>query len=141
MQLFRISLRALLLVAASSAAMGQTKPGDVMADVPFSFVVAGQQFPAGHYIVTQQGDVCLRIFNSQHQGVYVPTHDSGRSASDGSKLVFHRYGDTYFLSAVWVTGKTIGRELYRSRAEREAAMHKTEMELAVVRSRELTASK
>jgi hypothetical protein len=141
MPLFRLSLRALLLVAASSAAMGQTKAGDVVADVPFSFVVAGRQFPAGHYMVTEESNVCLRISNSQHQGVFVPTHDSRRSASDGSKLVFHRYGDTYFLSAVWVTGKTIGRELYGSRAEREAAKRKTEMELAVVRPGKLDLAK
>jgi hypothetical protein len=56
-----------------------------------------------------------------------------RTTSDGSKLEFHRYGDTYFLSAVWVTGNTTGRELFRSRAERELTDRKAEMELAVVR--------
>jgi hypothetical protein len=131
MRLFRITACTILLVAAS-AATGQTRPGDIVVDVPFAFVAAGQAFPAGHYIVTKEGDRCLRIFNSQQQGVYVQAHASLRSDSDGSKLVFHRYGDTYFLSAVWVTGNTIGRELFRSRAERELAAHKAEMELAVV---------
>ena len=49
MKIFRISLCALLLLAAS-AAISQTT--GVVADVPFSFVVAGRQFPAGHYTVT-----------------------------------------------------------------------------------------
>ena len=93
-------------------------------------------FPAGHYSVTMASDYCLWISDSQHRGTYVPIHDSVRSTSEGTKLVFHRYGDTYFLSAVWVSGRTIGRELYRSRAEQEAAKHKAEMELAVVHTGE-----
>lgn len=139
MKIFRISLCALLLLAAS-AAIGQTL-GSVVADVPFSFVVAGRQFPAGHYTVTVASDFCLWISDSQHSGTYVPIHDSVRSTSEGTKLVFHRYGDTYFLSAVWMSGRTIGRELYRSRAEKEAANHKAEMELAVVRPGKLDSTK
>ena len=139
MKIFRISLRAVLLLAAS-AAIGQTT-GGVVADVPFSFVVAGRQFPAGHYTVTAASDFCLWISDSQHRGTYVPIHDSVRSTSEGTKLVFHRYGDTYFLSAVWVSGRTIGRELYRSRAEQEAANQKAEMELAVVRPGKLDSAK
>ena len=139
MKILRISLRALLLLAAS-AAIGQTM-GNVVADVPFSFVVAGRQFPAGHYTVTAASDNCLWISDSQHRGTYVPIHDSVRSTSEGTKLVFHRYGDTYFLSAVWVSGRTIGRELYPSRAEKQAANQKAEMELAVVRPGKLDSAK
>jgi hypothetical protein len=139
MKILRISLRALLLLAAS-AAIGQTM-GNVVADVPFSFVVAGRQFPAGQYTVTAASDYCLWISDSQHRGTYVPIHDSVRSTSEGTKLVFHRYGDTYFLSAVWVSGRTIGRELYPSRAEKQAANQKAEMELAVVRPGKLDSTK
>jgi hypothetical protein len=131
MRLFRIAVCGALL-AVASATMGQTKPGDMVVDVPFVFNVAGQALPAGHYIVAAINDD-IRIFNSQTSGLYVPTHAATRTAGDGSKLVFHRYGDTYFLSTVWVSGNTSGRELFRSRAEREAATHKAEMELAVVR--------
>jgi len=139
MKIFRISLSALLLLAAS-AAIGQTT-GRVVADVPFSFVVAGRQFPAGHYTVTAASNLCLWISNSQQRGTFVPIHDSFRSTSEGTKLVFHRYGDTYFLSAVWVNGRTIGRELYPSRAEKDAANQKAEMELAVVRPGKLDSAK
>jgi len=131
MRLFRIVLCGALLAAASSA-MGQTRVGDVIADVPFAFSVAGQSLPAGHYIVAALGDN-IRISNSQTNGLFVPTHGTMRTASDGTKLVFHRYGDSYFLSEVWVTGKTTGRELFRSRAERELAAHDAEMQLAVIR--------
>jgi len=112
--------------------MGQARIGDVVVDVPFAFNAGGQALPAGHYIVAAVGDN-IKIFNSQTTGFYVPTHSAMRTASDGTKLVFHRYGDTYFLSAVWVAGNTTGREMFRSRAERELAARNAEMQLAVVR--------
>jgi hypothetical protein len=131
MRFVRIAFCAALL-AAMGLATGQTKPGDVVVDVPFAFSVADQQLPAGHYIVTAK-DGFIRIFSTNKQGFFVPTHAAVRTASDESKLVFHHYGDAYFLSCVWVKGNTTGKELYRSRAEREVAARQAEMELAVVR--------
>jgi hypothetical protein len=132
MRLIGIVLCAALLTAAS-AAIAQTQSGDMVVDVPFAFVVAGQSLPAGHYIVKSVDEKTVRIFNAQTTGLFVPTHSTLRNNSDGSKLVFHQYGNTYFLSAVWLTGNRTGRELFRSRAEHELAQRKTEMELAVVR--------
>jgi hypothetical protein len=140
MTLFRIALCASLL-ASASVGFAQTSPGDVVVDVPFAFVVARQTLPAGHYIVKAGDTDHLRIFNSQTSGLYVPTHGASRTGSDGCKLVFHRYGDTYFLSAVWVAGNTIGRELFRPRAEAELAAHQAEMELAVIRPEKLHKSR
>jgi hypothetical protein len=131
MKLFRIVLCGILLAISGAAA--QTSPGDLVVDVPFAFVVAGQSLPAGHYIVKAVSEGQVRIINSQSVGVYVPTHGDLRNTSDDSKLVFHRYGDTYFLAGAWVKGNTTGRALFPSRAEREMAKAKTEMELAVVR--------
>jgi hypothetical protein len=135
MKFVRIALCATVL-AAASVAMGQTKPGDIVVDVPFAFVAGGQTLPAGHYIVAAMDDN-VRIFNSQTTGLYLSTHSASRNATDGTKLVFHRYGDTYFLSAMWVGGNAIGRELPRSRAERKLEARTAEMELAVVRPEKL----
>lgn len=132
MKVIRIALCATLLMLAL-AASAQTQRGDIVVDVPFAFMVAGQSMPAGHYIVKAVDETRVRIFNDQTTGAFVPTHAAARAASDGSKLVFHRYGDTYFLSAMWVTGNSTGREMFPSRAERELADRKAEMELAVVR--------
>jgi hypothetical protein len=140
MRLFSMSLCAAILMAASGS-MGQTRPGDMVVDVPFAFLVNGQTLAAGHYVVAAIDVNHVRISNSQNSGLYVATHGALRTNSDGSKLVFHRYGDTHFLSAVWVAGNTTGRELARSRAERELADHKTEMELAVVRPGRLAPTK
>jgi len=32
--------------------------------------------------------------------------------------VFHRYGNTYFLSQIWMAGESTGRELLKTREER-----------------------
>lgn len=131
MNRFRLGFFAAVL-ALATAVTGQATKGDVVVDVPFAFTIAGQQLPAGHYIVAPGTDV-IRIFNDHNMSLYVPTHASVRSGSNDSKLVFHRYGEKYFLSAVWITGNNYGRELFRSPAEKQAAAEQSEMELAVVR--------
>jgi hypothetical protein len=37
-----------------------------------------------------------------------------------ARLVFHRYGSTYFLSQVWLDGRSTGREFAKSKQERAA---------------------
>jgi hypothetical protein len=37
-------------------------------------------------------------------------------------LVFHRYGNRYFLSKVWIAGYLQGRELPKSNKEKEQAL-------------------
>jgi len=121
MKLLRTVLYAALLLAAS-AAFTQTKQRDVVADIPFPFVVARQTLPAGHYIVSPANAEALGIHDANNRGTFVPTLSKQRPVNDNScKLVFHRYGDTYFLSEVWVEGNANGRTLFRSRAERELA--------------------
>jgi len=120
MQLFRNAFCAALLLAAS-ACVAQTK-GDVVGVIPFPFVVAGHTLPAGRYVVSRVNDNALRIHEAMAPGMLVLTNAAQRSESDNSsKLVFHRYESTYFLSQVWITGIEGGRELRPSSAEREMA--------------------
>lgn len=132
MNLLRMVLSVALLLAAS-VLFAQSKPGDLVADVPFAFVVAGRTLPPGHYVVNNQNDD-LRIHDSRSQGIFVPAHSAQRGAHENSsKMVFHRYGDTYFLSEVWVGGNSIGRALFPSRVERKMVESGKEREIAEVR--------
>jgi hypothetical protein len=134
-KLFRNAFCAALLLAAS-ACIAQTK-GDVVADIPFPFIVAGHTLLAGRYIVSPVSENTLRIHESMGTGILVTTNAAQRSESDdSSKLVFHRYEGTYFLSQVWSTGNDRGREVPRSPAEREMAaktMQKGNTVVAAVR--------
>lgn len=131
MKLVHVLLCVAVLIS-GGIAVGQMKVGDMAVDVPFAFQVAGQELPAGRYIIAV-GDDTIRIFNSETRGMYFPTHSAMRANSERSKLVFHRYGSAFFLSEVWTQGKTIGKQLFVSGAERELKARQSEMELAVVR--------
>jgi hypothetical protein len=117
-KLFRSAFYAALLLAAS-ACIAQTK-GDVVATIPFPFVVAGHTLPAGRYIVSPMSPNSVRLHESTGPGMLVLMNAAQRPRSDdSSKLVFHRYESTYFLSQVWITGSDQGRELRPSNAELE----------------------
>jgi hypothetical protein len=132
MKLLRIALSATLLLAASIS-FAQTKEGDIVINIPFAFTVAGSTLPPGHYIVTRLNNN-LGIHDRENRGLFAPTHSAQRPAHENTtKIVFHRYGDTYFLSEVWASGDSLGRVLFPSRAERELAESNKEREVAVVR--------
>jgi len=111
-----------LALAAASAvvANGQSKQ-KLIAQVPFDFVVAEKTLRSGEYHVralNQAGDaIAIRSVD----GDQVLRLSSPRERSDrqmNAKLVFHRYGNTYFLSQIWMAGESTGRELAKTRGER-----------------------
>jgi len=126
-----------LALAAASAvvANGQSKQ-KLIAQVPFDFVVAEKTLRAGEYhvrAVNQDGDA---ISIKSIDGDQVLRLSSSKERSDRqmtAKLVFHRYGNTYFLSQIWLAGESTGRELPKTRGERAI-----ERELKTVASNKLT---
>ena len=121
-QVLRIAVSVITLLAAS-AAIAQSKPGDVLVNVPFSFVIGSHQMQPGRYIVTPVGNGFLRMFdtgNSNNQ-LFLPVHSIETRVPKDAMLVFHRYGDTYFLAEVWTGNSEIGRQLAKSKAEKEIA--------------------
>jgi hypothetical protein len=111
----------LALAAASAVVANGQSSGRLRAHVPFDFVVADQTLRAGEYrvgAIDQLGD-SIAIRNSA--GDSVIRLSAARERNDRvktAKLVFHRYGSTYFLSQVWMAGEATGRELTKSSQER-----------------------
>lgn len=58
--------------------------------------------------------------DTSHRGNFMSRAVEDREKTGKYELVFNRYGKTHFLSQVW-TGSTRGRELPKSRAERDLA--------------------
>ncbi len=91
--------------------------------IPFDFYVSGKTLPAGQYIVDRSTQasaegLALRATNV-HAGSFALTKGIQREEiQQQSQLVFRRYGDQYFLAEVWISGRSTGRELTRSRKER-----------------------
>jgi hypothetical protein len=107
------------------AANGQRSP-EVIAQVPFDFIVANKDFRAGECHVRRMNDAgnALLIGSADTKTQLVTlTNDTGPTKGENTeaRLVFHRYGSTYFLSQVWVAGEMSGREFQESRRERAIA--------------------
>jgi len=93
----------------------------VVSNVPFDFIVGDKALPAGEYQVTPatpSGGVVMIRSSDGHRGAVRLTNSIGpEKNSYEAKLVFHRYGDKYFLSEVWSGADNTGRVLLRSKQE------------------------
>jgi hypothetical protein len=126
-------LLATVVLLAAGFAHTQIGPTGVKANIPFDFSVGNTALPAGEYTVRATGmEGVVAVIGSDSQLKLVATHSvlSGR-APNQTKLVFHQYGDRYFLAQIWVEGETSGREVPTTRLEKEL-MSKAGAEPAVV---------
>ena len=123
----------LAALLATSTALGQSNRGDTIADIPFAFTVANYTLPVGRYTIRRLGETALRISSPHNHGTVVLTHAvEGKAPESKGKMVFHRYGESYFLSEVWVAGDGMGRKVFQSRAEEELDVKRAEMQIAVL---------
>ena len=112
------------LFALSMIAVGQVQAQDrMLVNVPFDFTVGTTTLSAGDYSVNRvtdwNGAVVLRDQNEPNNAKFVNTNAAEAvTAPSKSKLVFHRYGNRYFLSQIWIEGNIRGRELARPTAEK-----------------------
>lgn len=118
-----IPLLAMVLMLAVGSAYAQLpSPGVVKANIPFSFTVDKMAFPAGEYTVRNSGTAGVLLISgedSSQRGLISTMGIEASKSSSQTKLIFNRYGDQYFLSQVWVRGEASGRELPRTRTEKE----------------------
>ena len=107
------------LVSAATAAPAYAKSVDgTKAQVPFDFYVGDREAPAGVYTVQSLTDdeAALRVCNGR-QGNTVLTSAASERGEGRARLVFHKYGDQYFLAAVW-GADGMGRRLQETKRER-----------------------
>jgi hypothetical protein len=106
------------LSAVSAYAQGNTLIS--RAEIPFDFSVRDRTLPAGTYSVTRIfPDVLLiRSEDCQEAIVTLTMPVQAKEIPETGELVFHRYGETYFLFQIWVPGISDGRQLLKSRTER-----------------------
>lgn len=128
------SLLALGLLFATGSAYAQSIK--VKADIPFDFVVDKQTMPKGEYNVESIGSEnssVLLITSADGTAKKLETVHSCHSVLDpmGSKLVFHRYGNDYFLSEVWSTNADSGYEFRQGKLEKELARASSKSNVAV----------
>ena len=114
------------MIAAGTSAQAQSLEYKLNANIPFDFTVANKKFQAGEYSIRRAdqmaGDTLVRISSADGQAnisrFTIPV--IRRDAQSKATLVFHRYGDEYFLFEIWPAGASTGRTLPKSRDEKAA---------------------
>jgi hypothetical protein len=121
-QVLKIFSMLSLAVTLAGAAVYANPAGPVRANIPFDFSVGNKTLPAGVYTVATMTTPSLLLIRREdgRTGALIQTQGvQARREQDQTRLVFRRYGDHYFLAQVWTAGDSNGRELWKSRTERE----------------------
>jgi hypothetical protein len=88
-------------------------------NVPFAFeTAAGQHFTAGVYTIRTDRAETMLIEGKSTSGLAMTQLANDGQRAKAGKAVFTKYGDKYFLRAVWVRGNSSHLVCNESKAER-----------------------
>ncbi len=116
-----VSLLAVVMVLAAPSIEAQT---NLIVNVPFSFSVGQRTMTAGNYAVRSVSQQIEQI-RSMDTGVAQLLIKQQRVQSmkvEHARLVFHKYGNTYFLSQIWDGNSDTGIQLSKSAREKELSL-------------------
>jgi len=88
--------------------------------IPFEFAVGNHTLAAGEYHVTvmKPGMLQLQRLDGPGTAAVLTSYIGGGPSQDRTpRLIFHNYGDHYFLSQVWIDDVSVGHELFASASE------------------------
>lgn len=110
----------LILMMAALTGLANAQTIVLQAQVPFDFVVNGKTIPPGECLIHSLADVrtVLSISNGNRHDWILPIGDQSPNPGRKTALVFHRYGDRYFLAGIQRAGKS-GYQLPPTRLEEE----------------------
>jgi hypothetical protein len=117
--LFPLLTMVLLMAAgAANAQLGDAR--EVRANVPFDYKVGNATMMAGNCSIQGAGsaDVLAIRCDGSEAKLVLSRAVIGKPAA-ATKLIFHKYGDQYFLAQVWIEGNDTGVQLPRTRVEKE----------------------
>lgn len=112
-------LLALVLPTSSAAVTLQ-----IRAEIPFDFSIGSKRMPKGEYSIETVNDSggILRIRSVKKGKAINFTVIRGKMLEKPkSKLIFHRYGEQYFLARIWDGSSDTVLKLDKSKAEKRAA--------------------
>lgn len=122
-QIFRaVTMLSLFFVLAASAVFAQAERR-VVIRIPFDFTVGQKTLPAGAYRIEPNRIDSDRVWviksvERRESAVLMTISVRANATQEEGKVIFHKYGDQYFLSQIWTPGSNTGSELPISRQER-----------------------
>jgi hypothetical protein len=123
-QLLVLIALATLATALTTNAFGQAGKR-VAANVTFDFQIGDRTFPAGEYWIgslSRQSDNILRIrsIGDANRNEIILANHSREGKRQTPRLVFHKYGENYFLSNIFLDTEQWGYSIRPSRRQRES---------------------
>lgn len=97
----------------------------VIADIPFAFQIDSQQLPAGKYRLETQGNGIMWVKSNSASGVMLVMADHLNTPATKGAVVFHHYGNQYFLREVRTAGSGDTLWSTETKAERRAKVELT----------------
>jgi len=95
----------------------------IRAEVPFDFMVGSKRLPKGEYLIESVNESGALTIRNAKKGKAVTFMTVRQKPTDKpkSKLIFHRYGEQYFLARIWDGSSETVLKLDKSKAEKRAA--------------------
>jgi hypothetical protein len=112
-RLLTTPLAAASFMALLSAAPIHAEAAQVGCQIPFSFIVHGTTLPAGTYQASVDAGEGIMAIRGSRSAVFTTVNSVVSRDEKNPMLVFHRYGDQYYLREIWWGGRS-GRELIRN---------------------------
>lgn len=121
--LITILALSILTVGTVATASAQLPGTRMSAQIPFDFMVGEQTLPAGTYELRRLGNdrylLCIQnIEDTRNVMIFNTSLLDDRELIGHSALVFHRYGDVYFLARIVSEYEGLVRRLTPSEQER-----------------------
>jgi len=112
-----------LLLAATSIAPAFAQSNGVQAQIPFAFTISGTTLQAGTYLIHSGsgGSQVLSMLDRTHGGTILMLGAPGDSwAAKEDVLVFHQYGNQYFLREIRTRNSSMNYDFSETKAEKQA---------------------
>jgi len=109
--------------------------------IPFQFYAGSAALPAGDYAIAFDHSfnrILVSATGTDAAAWILPHRIAGRGGESQTarvSLLFHRYGDTYFLREVWSNGQETGFALPMTKAEKRAARQGDLRQVALIHPR------
>jgi hypothetical protein len=123
---FRVLTSLIAVVMLGMPVISAGSAGSINAEIPFDFIVGKVTLPAGQYTVSPldyNRGLVVRSEDRKSTAMVLTMGVQAKSAKNQTRLVFSRYGNTYFLSQVWRGYDNEGFALPKSSQEREIALN------------------
>lgn len=135
----KLNLSRLLVILAVAMVLGApayAQSVSIRARVPFDFMLGDKVYAAGEYSIqsldSYSNSLFIRNGRVEASAVTLSRPTTSLEPAKKSVLVFHRVGNTYFLSEVWCADSRVGRDFPRSRAESKMAMTETKATTVII---------